>query len=105
MHFTCQLNVVDRFTGQIIGQVVDMSPEGMMLTGEDKITTNKNLYLTMELPEEIKGKTHLDFVALSHWWKKADEPGMYLTGFTLKSLEPADIEIINRLIEKFGKPE
>ena len=52
MHFTCQLNVVDRFTDQIIGQVVDMTSDGMMLIGEDRITTNKTLYLTMDLPEK-----------------------------------------------------
>jgi len=50
MRFSCQLTVVDRITDQIVGRVVDMTPEGMMICGEEKIDTNRNLFVSIELP-------------------------------------------------------
>lgn len=102
MHFSCQLTVVDRITDQTIGQVVDMTTEGIMICGENKIDTNRNLYLSIELPEEIKGRTSIQFSALSRWWKKADTSGIYYAGLTLKNLEKPDIEIIQCLNDKYG---
>ncbi len=104
MRFSCQLTVVDRITDQIVGQVADLTPEGMMICGENKIDTNRNLYLSIELPEEIMGRTSIHVSALSHWWKKADTSGIYCAGLTLKNLDKQDVEIIQWLSDKYGTP-
>ncbi|MBN1294140.1 MAG: PilZ domain-containing protein [Candidatus Latescibacteria bacterium] len=105
VHLSCNLDVYDRVTGLNIGRIIDISGNGMMISGEDQINTNTSLYITMELPEKINGVEQLHPACLTHWWKKDTDSGMFFTGLTFKNLESRDKKIIDSLIKKYGIEE
>ncbi len=96
------LSVFDRSTEQRIGQLVNITTEGVMLTSENPIKQNTVFQLKMTLPEKIKGRGHITFVAKSMWCRKGINPDFYDIGFRLLDISQEDIKIIESLIYDFS---
>ncbi len=57
----------------------------------------------LNVTAEVAPKPFLVFVARSKWCRIDPlDPFCYNVGFQLISIHPADIEIFNRMIEKYG---
>jgi hypothetical protein len=101
-HLIYYLRVFNRVNDQILGHLVDITPEGAMLIHDSAIPTGAHFQLRMMLPAEIFGRDHLDFDAESLWSKRDVNPDFYDTGFRLLNVETKDTVVISRLIDEYG---
>lgn len=101
-HLIYYLSVFDRLTNHFVGQLVDITTEGIMLTSETKFELDTLHKLKMVLPEKIMGKNEILFDAQSLWSKQSINPNFYDTGFRLSKISKQDIAIIKHLIYDFS---
>ena len=105
VRLSCDLDVYDRITGLYLGKIVDISVDGMMISGDNQINTNTTLYISVDLPETINGVEQLHCACITHWWKKASDIDKFLAGLTFKNLETHDKQILEFLIKNHGIEE
>jgi len=96
------LRVFDTKTNQPLGDASNITTEGMMLISDYPVATNTIFRLKMALPKEIPGDRYLEFSAESKGWEKGFIPDSYNVGFQLRDISQEGIQVIERLIEKFG---
>jgi hypothetical protein len=96
------MRLYDAVTRQQIGNLVDITPRGVMIVGEHQIPKGKIAHLRMELTSEVTEKPYMEFSARCKWSKPDITPSMYNSGFEILDLEPEDVEIIQRIIKEFG---
>ena len=96
------MRVYDATTRQQIGNLVDITPRGIMVVSEHPIPEGQTCRLRMELTNEVADKPFMEFSAHSKWCKPDVIPDMYNTGFKILNLAPEDAKIILRIIEEFG---
>jgi hypothetical protein len=101
-HLIYYLRVLDRNTGQPIGHLIDINPDGIMLVSEAPIPIDQLFQLQMILPEEIAGINHWNFEAKSLWCEPDINPSLHKTGFQLLGVHPEDIGVIECLIDDYG---
>ncbi len=101
-HLIYYLRVFDRNMVNLIGHLVDITPEGVMVISENPIEIGKTFQMRMILPKEFFGKEQITFDAVSRWTDKDINPNFYDTGFQLENISKENIEIITQLIEDFG---
>lgn len=89
-------------TGQVLGYLVDLTPEGIMILSEEPIEIGQIYRLRMDLPEGLTAKTSLDFAARSIWCKPDIDPNFYGTGFQISELAEGDLDLIERMIQEYG---
>jgi hypothetical protein len=94
--------VYNRQTGDVIGYMVDLTPEGAMIISEEPIEVGKDFRLRIDMPEEISQKASLDFEAKSVWCKPDIDPHFFGTGFYINNLPEQDINLIERMIQEYG---
>ncbi len=92
----------DRHTGDLIGHLVDLTPEGALVVSETQAEVGAVLPLQMELPEDIADKQFLKFDAQIAWCRKDVDPSFYDMGFHLLDISPDDVALIKRFIESYG---
>jgi hypothetical protein len=96
------VRVFDVYTGELVGNLVDITPQGAKLVSKASIPTNRVFQLKMELSEDIADKPYLEFTAKSLWCQPDIDPRLYNTGFQLLDVAPQDVEIIQRIIDTYG---
>ena len=102
--FSYYMRLVDNDTQDLVGHLVDISSGGFKLDSQAPIPTNKDFRLRMDLTSEVADKPAMVFVARSKWCEVDPlDPFIYNVGFQLVNISPADLEIINRMMEKYGK--
>lgn len=95
------LIIYDISSNQPIGQVVNMTVEGMKLAVEKPIKVNGMLYCRMELPRKILGNTEVFFDAECRWCKKNEATGKYDTGYKLRYVSAKDKKVVGELIRQW----
>ena len=102
--FSYYMRLVDNDTQDLIGHLVDISSTGFKLDSQKPIPVNRDFRLRMELTSEVADKPTMTFVARSKWCEIDPlDPFVYNVGFQLINIAPGDLQIINRLMEKYGK--
>ncbi|MBN2468350.1 MAG: PilZ domain-containing protein [Deltaproteobacteria bacterium] len=101
-HLIYYLRVFDKNTDELIGHLVDITPEGIMLMSEKPLTTKTVFQCWMILPGEVFGKNRLEFEAKSLWSKPDVNPDFFDTGLHLLNASDEDMYIINHLISDYG---
>lgn len=101
-HLIYYLRVFDRNTVNLIGHLVDITPEGVMVISENPIETGITFQMRMILPKEIFKKEQITFEAISKWSDKDVNPSFYDTGFQLLDISDENRSIIAQLIDDFG---
>ena len=96
------MRVYDVSTRQQIGNLVDITPRGIMVVSEHPIKEGQVTRLRMELTPEVSEKPFMEFSARSRWCKPDINPNMYNTGFEILELPPDDAKVILRIINEFG---
>jgi hypothetical protein len=100
-HLVHYLIIYDNKTDLAVGNVVDITPAGIMLISEQPISSGTHLNLRMDFPEEIAGKRSLEFNARCVWTKRDINPDIYANGLQLIDVSSEDVDIIQALIEEF----
>ena len=102
--FSYYMRLVDDDTQNLLGHLVDISSGGFKVDSQAPIPTNKDFRLRMDLTSDIADKPTMAFVARSKWCQVDPlDPFIYNVGFQLINIAPPDLEIINRMMEKYGK--
>ncbi|OQY59035.1 MAG: hypothetical protein B6245_08700 [Desulfobacteraceae bacterium 4572_88] len=96
------LSVFDRNTHERVGQLVNITTRGLMLTSENFVKPDIVFQLRMTLPQEIKGEEEISFDARSCWCKKGINPDFYDIGFELTDISKKNVRIIENLIYEFS---
>ena len=100
MHVISYLKVRERNTDKDLGQVMDMTTEGMGLYSQDKLETNSLIKLKLMLPSLINDTSEIAFDAQVVWCAEADHPGFYDSGVKLLNVPRSDLEILEQFIEE-----
>jgi len=96
------MRVYDAGTRQQIGNLVDITPRGIMLVSERPLPVGKTTRLRVELSDEVAEKPYMEFSAHSKWCEPDIIPNMYNTGYEILDLTPEDSRIVHKIIEEFG---
>jgi len=84
--------------------LVDISSGGFKLDSQAPVPVNRDFRLRMDLTSEVADKPAMVFVARSKWCEVDPlDPFVYNVGFQLVNIAPVDLEIIGRMIAKYGK--
>jgi hypothetical protein len=102
--FSYYMRLIDNDSQDLIGHLVDISSGGIKLDSQGPIPLNKDFRLRMDLTSEIADKPAMIFVARSKWCEVDPlDPFIYNVGFQLVNISPGDLDIINRMMAKYGK--
>jgi len=101
-HLLYYARIFNAQTRELMGNLVDITPEGVMLASEKTHPTDEPFRLSIELSEGITDKSFLELTAKSIWCRPDIDPHFHTTGFELLDLTPQDREIIQRIIDTYG---
>ena len=94
--------VFDRQSAQMLGNVADLTPEGVMIISGRPLEVDKDYQLRLDLPEHIFAIDHLDLSGKSVWCQPDIDPAYFNTGFQLADVTPEEAEIIERIVKEYG---
>jgi PilZ domain len=101
--FSYYMRLIDSDTQEMVGHLADISTGGFKMDSQNPIPLNKDFRLRMDLTSEIANKPSMIFVARSKWCEVDPlDPFIYNVGFQLVNISPGDIDIFNRMMEKYG---
>ena len=102
--FFYYMQLIDMDTKEAVGQLSDISSGGFKLDSQKPIAVNKDFRFRMNLTAEVADKPFMEFCARSRWCQiDPVDPYTYNVGYQLVNISPQDLEIFNRMIEKYGR--
>lgn len=102
--FSCYQPVIDNDTQEIVGHLADISSGGFKLDSQKPVQLNREFRFLIKLTAEVADKPHMVFIARSKWCKVDPiDPYVYNVGYQLIHISPGDLEIFNRMMEKYGR--
>ena len=102
--FSYYMQIMDANTREIVGHLADISSGGFKLDCRKPVPVNKDFRFLMNLPSEIADKPYMVFGARSRWCEIDPlDPCAFNVGYQVTQIYPEDLEIINRMMEKYGK--
>lgn len=102
--FSYYMQIMDADTKEIVGHLVDISSGGFKLDSRKLVRVNKDVRFLMNLPGEIANKPYMVFGACSRRCEIDPlDPCAFNVGYQLTHIYPEDLEIINRMMERYGR--
>jgi len=101
-HLFYYLEVFNEESGDLIGNLVDITTRGIKLVSKDPIPNNTTFKLRMVLPQGYFRVDELHFEAKSVWSANDVNPDFFDTGFEVLNLSREERKIIRKLIEHIG---
>jgi c-di-GMP-binding flagellar brake protein YcgR len=93
------LRVFDTGNRQFGGRVINLTPEGMTLKGEEAVRKDTFFKFRMTLPETIPDRKQMTISVKSIWCEEDKEPDYYRIGFCFENLSPRNYETICQLCQ------
>ncbi len=100
MHVISYLKVQEQQSSKDLGQVVNMTSEGMGLYSEEPLDSDSLVKLKLTLPTTGNEDNELAFDARVTWCRQSVLPGYYDSGVQLLDVQPDDLEILEEFIEE-----
>ena len=101
--FTYYMQVTDDLTKQLVGYLSDISTGGFKLDSQKEIRPGQDFRLHIDLTAEIADKTSMVLVARSKWCRRDHvDPNTFNVGFEIINISPSDMDIFQRMFEKYG---
>lgn len=101
-HLIYYLRVWDTVKNRLLGHLADVSSEGFMLVGEEKIPAGHNFELEIRLPAAADQMQALRFKAMSRWSSNDINKLFFDSGFLFIDITPENLERIVQLIKDYG---
>jgi len=99
------LRVFDDQEARLLGTVVDITPDGIMIRGQDPVPVGKELFLRMGLPTIEMADGQIKFSAHSKWCRKNKSGDYYSVGFQFVDLPNEAKKVVLRLIRNYCREE
>lgn len=90
------LQVTDTMTGRVVGQIGNLSLEGMMLLADVAIADDALYQFSFQLPDEHGRLQPIEVGVHELWSDPTDRPGRYWAGFRFIDLGDAEAGILRR---------
>lgn len=94
-----RLPVIDVNTGNVVGDLANISSEGFMVLARTPLPTGSVFQLSAALPKVMRSVDTLYFGAECLWCNAAESPGHYWIGFHLIDISPQDQEVLALFLE------
>lgn len=102
--FYYYIQLIDNDTLEVVGHLADIGSGGFKLDSQKPLPINKEYRFIMNLTGAVANKSFMEFAARSRWCRVDPlDPFVYNVGFQLVRIAPEDLEIFNRIMEKFGR--
>ena len=101
VHLIHYLRMFDRKTGELIGNLVDLTAEGLQLISETPLEPGKILEIRMEFPEDLDGRQEMQINAEVVWCDHQLDPDLFSVGCRLLPVTPSQLTIIRELIDNY----
>jgi len=102
---TSYLKICYRDNGHELGRVVNISAEGMRLSGVEPIQTDRTLTFKLTFPAASRAVGEVVFDAEVIWCRRAKYPGLYHAGIKIKYLPPEKVEMIEDFLEESSQED
>jgi hypothetical protein len=101
-HLIHYLRLYDCGLQDYVGNLVDISPVGIMMLANQAFAKGTVTHFRMDFPEDVMGKKSLEYDA-ECVWSRADvnNPDLYAIGFRIPHISQQDIDIIDYLIQEY----
>ncbi len=100
-HLIYFLRVFDAQSGDLLGQMVDLTTDGIMVIGEGAVTPRQRYSLRMDLPRNVPMGRHLTLEARCKWCRRDESGDFHSMGFRILDMSPEAYRAVEQLIEKF----
>ncbi len=101
--FSYYMRLIDTQTQELVGHLVDVSTGGFKLDSPKPLPLEKDYRLHLDLTSEVASKPFMVFRARSKWCHSDPlDPFVYNVGFQITEIAPSDMDIFNRIVEKYG---
>jgi hypothetical protein len=101
--FSYYMQLINYDSQELVGHLADISTGGFKMDSQKPIPPNKDYRFRLDLTSEVADKPSMVFVARSRWCQVDPlDPFCYNVGFQLIDIAPGDLEIFNRIIERYG---
>ena len=99
------LRVFDARRRKLLGQLVDITPEGLALIGEKAVPVGRKFSLRMDLPRNLMADGHLNFSAESKWCTKDTNGDFYSMGMRIVKMTPEAVALVQKLTRDFYRED
>lgn len=100
-HSVYYLRIYDTNSGELMGNLVDISEGGLMMVSDKPLKIGSTYHLTMHLPEQIKDQSTIEFSAKAKWCKNEANPKFFDTGLELISKDGDFQMMLENLIDAY----
>ncbi|MBU3916143.1 hypothetical protein KKA14_11470 [bacterium] len=101
-NFIIDLEIYDRDSDQLIGDIGDITTEGLMIVSEEPVAEKKVFNLMVVAHEDIGEDIEMTFSAKSIRCQKTIHEHIYTTGFLIETLDKENFEKISNLINNYA---
>jgi len=103
-NFSCYMRVLDKNTGELIGQLSDISTGGFKLESSRPIAVGLTMELCIDQVSELSGRSFITFSARTRWCERDPyDPTIYNVGIQLLDMTPADYDIFVKMFNSYGE--
>ncbi|MCP5419864.1 MAG: PilZ domain-containing protein [Gammaproteobacteria bacterium] len=100
-HLFLYLRVFDQHTGELLGNIVDISENGLMLISDKPLAVDREFHMWVDMPTEEGDRMRIQFKATSRWCGKDVNPDFYDTGFQIIDPDLETVYRVQQLIDEF----
>lgn len=102
IHLRHPVSALDLMTGRGVGEVVNITTEGLMLVMEQSLQSGGIYQLALTLPEAINGESVINLGAECLWCSEASVAKRFWGGFQIIDLSQEAEAMISTMIEQYG---
>ncbi len=96
------MSVFDGRTGEPLGQLADISQEGISILSDSPLRPHETYLLRILLAQPGRPERRLEFEAESRWTAPDLDSGQHTTGFHIALLTAEQRGLIDQLVSEFG---
>ncbi len=101
-NFVIDLEIVDMDTGQTLGDIGDITTEGLMIVSEEPIEEKRVFRFKVVTQEDLEENINMEFSAKSIRCQKTIHEHIYTTGFLIENLDQENFNRVSTLINSFA---
>lgn len=106
-HERSQLNqsigISDVINGGRFGDLINISPDGLMVMTDAMVPTHSIYQLELELPTQIEGSDRIGIGADCLWCRQAENFNRYWAGFQIIDVSDQALQQIQKLISDYSE--
>ncbi len=103
-NFSYYMRVLDKNTGELIGQISDISTGGFKLESSSPVAVGLTMELCIDQMSQLSERSFIVFSARTRWCERDPyDPTIYNVGFQLLDMTPADYDIFVKMFNAYGE--